>query len=61
MTPNIPPFKPVPEGATEEQTQAMHEDYVRELVRLNPRFFNADGSMRTAWSAFRNVMSGRRG
>lgn len=46
---NIPPMKEVPEGATQEQRDAMYQEYRAELQLRNPRHFNPDGSLKTDW------------
>jgi len=42
----LPPRKPIPEGATEEDRKRMFQEYREELRRLNPHMHNPDGSLK---------------
>jgi|APLak6261664116_1056043.scaffolds.fasta_scaffold52655_2 hypothetical protein len=46
----IPPLKPVPENATQEDRQKMYEEYCAELIKCNPRNFNNDGGIKSFFS-----------
>jgi len=52
---HIPTLKPIPEGATEEDRLRMFEEYKSELIKFNPRHFNADGTVKTLWQSFMNL------
>ena len=39
----IPPMKPVPPGADDKTRQAMFEEYQKQLVELNPEYFDSHG------------------
>jgi hypothetical protein len=54
---NIPPLKRVPEGATQTQRVKMYEDYTADLIRMNPGQFNSDGSVKTAWQKFKELVA----
>lgn len=41
----IPPMKSVPPGADDKTRQAMFEDYQKQLVELNPEYFDSHGQL----------------
>lgn len=43
----LPPMKRVPEGATQADRDRMYDEYEAEVKRMNPGFFNSDGSLKT--------------
>lgn len=43
----IPPMKKIPEGATLEDRERMYDEHIAELKRLNPKRYNADGSLKS--------------
>ena len=49
----IPKMIPIPRDSTPEQRLQMLVDYKAELTRLNPGYFNEDGSMKTLWQRFK--------
>ncbi|MCK4501019.1 hypothetical protein KAU11_11020 [Candidatus Babeliales bacterium] len=40
----IPPLKPIPLDATDEERAAMYEEYKQELIDLNPNHLDSDGN-----------------
>jgi hypothetical protein len=51
----IPPMKPVPLGASDEDRRRMYEEYCDELRRLNPFYYHSDGSLRRWWQLLLGV------
>lgn len=43
----IPKMKEIPEGATKADRIRMYDEYMAELRRLNPKHYNADGSLKS--------------
>lgn len=44
---NLPIMKKVPDNATESDRKLLHAEYINNLVYLNPRLFNKDGTRKT--------------
>ena len=57
MQVRIPPLKPIPEGATEQDRRNLFNEHVAELRRLNPGRFNPDGSVITLWQALKGLFT----
>jgi hypothetical protein len=55
----FPPFKPVPDNASDEVRLAMFDSYKKELVRLNPKKFNADGTRKTFFQTIKQFLNDR--
>lgn len=53
----IPPMKRVPEGATEQEREMMYKEYRELLVKMNPSYFNADGSLKTIWQQIKSLFT----
>lgn len=44
-----PRLKPIPEGATKDDRERMHKNYIAELARLNPGHFHANGTRKSVF------------
>jgi hypothetical protein len=53
----IPKLKPIPDGATRDDRERLHKDYVAELVRLNPGHLHADGTLKIVLKRIVNLFS----
>lgn len=51
------PIRPVPENATKEERLKAFEEYKKEMMMLNPQFFNSDGSVKTVWQTLKSLFS----
>jgi hypothetical protein len=56
----VPELKPIPVDATPEYRQKLYDEYCAELIKLNPQYFNQDGSPKSIWSLIRNKAPGAR-
>lgn len=43
-----------------EEREALYQEWRAELIRLNPSYFNSDGSIKTFWQLFKDVFSDKR-
>ena len=55
MTIILQPMKPIAANATLEDRRRAFKEYKRELMQLNPRSFNADGSVKTTWQYIKGL------
>lgn len=47
---NMPKFQPVPKAATFAERKKMYDEWCKELHRMNPSYFFADGRRRGVMS-----------
>lgn len=53
----IPRLKPIQEGATKDELEKMHKDYVSELARLNSGHFYANGARKGVFCRLKGLLN----
>ncbi len=59
----FPKLPEIPEGSTQDERQQIFADYKQDLMDLNPRYFNPDGTnkgfLSTVFSLFKTKTAGQ--